>query len=218
MPHVARHEIDGRVVPSTNEVTDLIPKDWLIRWYRKIGFEEADKISQQSRERGQRFHEVLEQFWKGQIGVSNCTGIEATIISDVMEWAKKHSVKVLAAEAHLESRTYLYHGSPDLIVQAAVDSGSTYYAVPDYKFRGSKPPDYKTILNAASYAQMWEEKTGNRVSTFFVLNFDPETGKLVRDLSFPNDPVYFKDFLRLRRAWEVKQRALAWDKRFRKAG
>lgn len=208
MPHVSRWEIDGVIAPSVNQVTDMIPKEWLINWYRKVGFKKADEISRASRDKGTDFHDLFDRFWKGQVRHEDCTPVELTAVKSLTTWAAQNKIEVLASEPHLESRKYKFHGSPDLIAKKP-----SCICNPDYKFK-DKYPDYKTVLNGVAYSLMWEEMYGHKIKEIIVLNFSKETGEMLQEIVLPLEEQYKADFLLLRAAWDVKSRADAWDEKY----
>lgn len=207
MPHISKFTIEGKIAPSVNQVTDMIPKEWLVNWYRKVGFKKADEISKTSRDKGTDFHELFDRFWKGQVIVDKCTPVEVVAINSLTQWSKQNKIEVLASEPHLQSVKHCFHGSPDLI--ARTPKGIIN---PDYKFK-DKHPDYKTILNGTAYSLMWEEMNGEKVDEIVILNFSKETGELTQELVFKIEDEYVADFLDLRYAYNVKMRANAWDEK-----
>ena len=208
MPHIARWLINGQVAPSVNQITDMIPKSWLINWYRKVGFEEADKISKTSREHGTNIHDIFDRYWQGNLDLSSLSELEGMFLKSIQSWALKNDVKVFKSEPHLESKTHIFHGSPDLI--ASVHLKNT---IIDYKIK-DKYPDYKTILNETAYALMCHEMSGTYIEDILILNFNKETGELSQEISLPIIPQYRDDFLDLRKAYDVKMRADAWDNEY----
>lgn len=214
MPHVSNHKINGVISPSVNQVTDMLPKPWLEGWQRKIGFEAADKISKESSEKGTRFHDVFDMYWKLQLPILELSDVERCAVNDLAAWRVENKFEMKASEPHLESQKLLSHGSPDVGGSLTLPTGDKFHAIIDYKFKGNRYPDYKTILNEAAYAQMWLETYGTPITQIIILNFNRETGKFVKEISIPNNPEFLKDFMKLRRAWDVAQRANAWDDRY----
>jgi hypothetical protein len=208
MPHVNLHLIKGKPAPSVNKVTDLIPKPWLEAWKKKVGTVEAEKISKASREKGNDFHELFDQYWKGQVKQSQLEGPRLRAVTDLAAWATENKIVMQASEPHLESEKHLFHGSPD-----GVHRKNDRAHMLDYKF---KPyyPDYKTILNEAGYSLMWEEVKGEKIDFITILNFSKETGAFLREITIPNEPVYTSDFLLLREAYHVVERSEAWDEKY----
>lgn len=204
MPHIKRWLIDGKVAPSVNQVTDMIPKDWLINWYRKVGFKKADEVSKTSRDHGTNVHDLFDQFWKGTLDINTLTELEKAFVMSLAKWARETRAVAKFSEPHLESKKHLVHGSPDLVLEEDIA---------DYKIKGDKYPDYKTILNEAGYALMYEEMHGIKLKNIRILNFDKETGELVKDLIIPIESQFTEDFLSLRRAYDVKVAADAWDEK-----
>lgn len=205
MPHIKKWLIDGEIAPSVNQVTDLIPKEWLIKWYRKVGFEEADRISKTSREHGTNIHELFDRFWKGDLKQDDLSELERNFVRSMATWSREKNVQVLHSEPHLESKLHKFHGSPDLITKV-----EDYNSMTDYKVK-DKYPDYKTILNEAGYAIMAEEMFGIKIDKITILNFNKETGDMFEPIVIDITKQFISDFLQLRAAYYVKLRADEWD-------
>jgi hypothetical protein len=207
MPHIKGWKINGKLAPSVNEVTDMIPKDWLLRWYRKVGFDAADEKGDAARERGTQIHRVFEDYLKGlrTYVAPSCQ----PFLDGFNKWVTATGFKTQPGwvEPHLESAVHHYHGSPDIVGEMAGGS----LAIVDYKIK-LKHPDYKTILNEAAYIELFRERFSADVSQIIILRFNPDTGKMLEPLTYENKPEYFRDFLALRAAYEVKLRADRWDK------
>lgn len=226
MPHVPKYAINGHPAPSVNNVTDLLPKPWLLNWYnshakkaceqlRNIGgpnyepwvnaaireLEFCDKRSKESRELGTDVHEAFEIFLKK--GYANK---HQKFITGLETWLKS-GITIVAVEPHIESLKYEFHGSPDLIAERH-DSKLVVY---DYKIK-ERPPDFKTILNETGYAICWNETHTERIEVIGILRFHPETGKMLTPLYYDIKQEWIDAFLLLREALKVAKVGEKWDK------
>jgi len=205
MPHVSNYLIDGVKAPSVNEITGSLSKDSLINhFWRKLGFQKADEITDISRNRGIASADAMETFRKtGRVPESPELLV---FVNNWHTWQEStgYIVKPENVEAHLESKTYCFHGSPDGLGQMPGEAMELF----DDKVK-DKLADYKTLMNEAAYAQCWKEMTGETIKQFRIFTFHPKSGNLTTTV-YVNEPQYFEDFLRCREMMFVNQRADAY--------
>lgn len=203
MPHIAKYLIDGQPAPSVNEVTGCLSKDSLINFFwRPLGFVEADKITGESRDRGIATATALENYRKGLV-----QDIPPEIAPFVALWDSyqcRTGYTIQVSEPHLESRKYLYHGSPDGLGHLPGQPIELF----DDKVK-DKRADYKILMNEAAYAQAWLEMHGEKISQFRIFTYHPVKLAFFEDV-YENKPEYLDDFLRCREMLEVNKRADAW--------
>lgn len=203
MPHISNYLINGIAAPSVNEVTGTLSKDSLINnFWRKLGFQKADIITETARNRGITIAEMFEKFRKGDSSFAeNMAEFELSFLKSWTDWQHENKYEVVEVEPHLESVKYHYHGSPDGLGRYPLGSLELF----DDKVK-DKLADYKTLMNEAAYAQCWLEKTGERIEKFRIFTYHPKSARLYMQ-EYDNKQQYFDDFLRCREMLEVNKRA-----------
>lgn len=207
MPHVSGYKINELLVPSVTEVTGVLPKPFLEQWWRRYSFEWCDQYTLMTQERGKRLHGYLEDFLAGKEVPEEALPYTKALTN----WISGAKFEVTGSEHHLESRKFLYHGTPDLIGHIDGD-----YKVVDFKFRPSM--HYDILLNEAAYAQMFLEETGEEIDEIIILRFNTDTHLMEEPFIAPNRQEYLEEFLALRRVWDIQKKAGSFDrKQYREA-
>ncbi len=67
----------GKMYPSITSVTSFYNRDIFINWRKKVGTEEADRITRESTFRGTKYHDVVEYYMKNGT-VDGCTMLPST--------------------------------------------------------------------------------------------------------------------------------------------
>lgn len=215
MPHISRYKLNGKLIPSVNTISDSLSKDGLIRnFYRKHGFEEADKIGAAARDNGVELATAFEEYRKtGKYNKRN--SLVAKCIENWTHWFERSPFYIehdMYVEPHLVSKQYGYHGSPDLILETA---GT--YVLGDDKLK-KRFSDYKLLMNEHAYAmadhieidgQLRPVKWEIPIKTFWFFTYNPENGNL-HAVEHDFDPDIFKDFLVCKDMYEINKRAEAY--------
>jgi genome maintenance exonuclease 1 len=150
---------EGVDLPSITTVLSLLSRDGIAAWRKKVGEEEANRISHRASTRGTKVHEIIEKYVDNDPNYRD--GYTPDIIAsfqDVKPILDNNIGDVFAQEAPLYSN--------HLGVAGRVDCVAMYNGKPsiiDYK-TSRKPKQVKWITNyfmqEAAYAIMWEERTG----------------------------------------------------------
>lgn len=150
---------EGIDLPSITTVLSLLSRDGIAAWRKKVGEEEANRISHRASTRGTKVHEIIEKYVDNDPNYRD--GYTPDIIAsfqDVKPILDNNIGDVFAQEAPLYSN--------HLGVAGRVDCVAMYNGKPsiiDYK-TSRKPKQVKWITNyfmqEAAYAIMWEERTG----------------------------------------------------------
>jgi hypothetical protein len=174
-------------------------------WYRAVGFKKADKITKESRERGQDIGAMFEAVLKDEKPKAETIAAYPKHFERFNEWKGKIK-KIHGIETHLINNVDMYHGSPDLVA----DFGNGIEMV-DYKVK-ERAFDYKILMNEAAYCEAWRRQYGDEIKIIRLVNFHPATGKIHEDVLDYNHK-WLQDFFVCQRMWEVNKTAQAyWQK------
>lgn len=178
----AKYTIDGKTAVSATTLPSYLNSSWKEFWFRKYGFEECDRVRDESTVFGKKVHNIVEAYLRGkEIELVGRVGVCAGLIID---WCKQAQVKPLvlpqqfedkagqmAMEFQVRSKELLMVGHPDLICTFG-DSQVPW--ILDWKT--SKKMDVSYILQVSMYAQGWFEMTGQKINDAAILRVekDPE--------------------------------------------
>lgn len=178
----AKHTIDGQTALSATTLPSYLNAGWKEYWFRSNGFEECDRIRNESADFGKKVHAIVESFLRGEAytlapddRVSTCAGM-------IIDWCKQAQVKPLllpsqfgakagqpAMEFELVSRELLIVGHPDLLCTFG-DSPIPW--ILDWKT--SKKMDVGYVMQVAIYAQCWFEMTGQKINDAAILRVEKD--------------------------------------------
>lgn len=162
----------GKSYPSVTSVTGLHTAKGIAEWRKRVGAEEANRISSKASARGTRIHQYCEDYLKGKI-------FEA----DMFDLEMFNSIKFLLDSIDnihaLETPLYSDH----LQVAGTVDCIAEFQgklSVIDFK-TSSKPKDrddiYNYFMQCAAYSVAFEERTGIPIGRLVIImavdNDDP---------------------------------------------
>lgn len=154
----------GRAYPSVTAVTGLLGKEDIIEWRKRVGEEQANRISTRAAKRGTAVHKICESYLLNEAPEVSIFDIES-FNSLVPELDKINNIHCL--------ETKLY--SDYLQVAGTVDCIAEYegkLSVIDFKTSGrEKQRDeiHNYFMQTAAYAVMFEERTGIPVSRLVIL-------------------------------------------------
>ena len=72
---------EGNVYPSVTTVTSLYSKDSILEWRKRVGEEEANRISSKASRRGTRVHKICEDYLMNE-------PLESSILPDALAMFK----------------------------------------------------------------------------------------------------------------------------------
>lgn len=154
----------GRAYPSVTAVTGLHGKEAIMAWRKRVGEEEANRVSKRATTRGTRVHSLCEDYISNKPVTADLFDQEAWD-SLVPELDKINNIHCL--------ETQLY--SDHLEVAGTVDCIAEYdgrVSVIDFKTskRVKKKSDiHSYFMQTSAYAVMFEERTGIPVSRLVIL-------------------------------------------------
>lgn len=170
----------GKAYPSVTTVTGLHSKQSIMAWRKKVGEEEANKISTRAANRGTRIHSLCESYLRGEICEADIFDLE------VFSSLKPHLDLIDNIHA-LETPLFSHH----LEVAGTVDCIAEYkgkLAIIDFK-TSSKLKNRDWIhgyfMQTSAYAVMFEELTGIPISRLVIIigvdNEEPQIFEEKRD-------------------------------------
>lgn len=158
----------GKAYPSITTVLSLLSRDSIAAWRKRVGEEEANKISTRASTRGTAVHDLLEKY------VNNDPDFDKGVMPHIKQsfYDVKHILdtrldKVYAQEAPLYSDHLCLAGRVDCV---GVWDGKN--SIIDYK-TSRKPKKKEWIssyfMQCCAYAIMWEERTGVPITQLVVV-------------------------------------------------
>jgi genome maintenance exonuclease 1 len=161
----------GVAYPSATTVLGVLSRDGIAAWRKRVGEEEANKISSKASTRGTKIHTLTESYLKNEDLEEAYTTTKASLL-DVEMFKKFKPVLDPIGDIHCQELA-LY--SDHLRMAGRVDCIADYNrlrAVIDFK-TSSKPKKKEHIssyfMQTAAYAIMYEERTGIPVPWLVVL-------------------------------------------------
>ena len=158
----------GVLCPSITSVLSVNSKDSIAKWRKRVGNEEADKVSLKARFRGNEVHDLCERFVNNEEQL--ITGQQPTSI-EMFNVLKPSLEKYLTKVYHVEVPLY----SVSLGIAGRVDLIGEWMGIPaiiDFK-TSAKPKRENWISNyymqCAGYSVMYEELTGIKIDHGLIL-------------------------------------------------
>jgi genome maintenance exonuclease 1 len=197
---------EGLLYPSVTTITSQHGKDKILEWRKRVGEEEANRISTKASNRGTKVHKICENYLNNEedYARTNPAHIHKTMPDTI---AMFKSLQPLLDEhvnnIHaLEIPLYSHH----LKVAGRVDCIAEYdgkLSIIDFK-TSSKLKDESWIkgyfMQCSAYAVMYEERTGIPVSQIVIMiAVDSEHPQVF--IKKRND--YIKDFISYREAYDA---------------
>ena len=197
---------EGLLYPSVTTITGQHGKDKILEWRRRVGEEEANRISTKASNRGTKVHKICENYLNNEedYARTNPAHIHKTMPDTI---AMFKSLQPLLDEhvnnIHaLEIPLYSHH----LKVAGRVDCIAEYdgkLSIIDFKTSGKLKEESWIkgyFMQCSAYAVMYEERTGIPVSQIVIM--------IAVDSEYPqvfikkrND--YIKDFISYREAYDA---------------
>ena len=197
---------EGLLYPSVTTITGQHGKDKILEWRRRVGEEEANRISTKASNRGTKVHKICENYLNNEedYARTNPAHIHKTMPDSI---AMFKSLQPLLDEhvnnIHaLEIPLYSHH----LKVAGRVDCIAEYdgkLSIIDFKTSGRLKEESWIkgyFMQCSAYAVMYEERTGIPVSQIVIMiAVDSEHPQVF--VKKRND--YIKDFISYREAYDA---------------
>ena len=151
---------DGNKYPSvTTVISEMSDKTAIIKWRKRVGEEEANRVSGRATRRGTAVHTLLEKFvLNEEIDFSDTMPLNKTMFNQIAKYLEQNVDNVRSSEGQLFSHKLKIAGSVDLIASYKGEP-----AIIDFK-TSTKPKRKEWIenyfLQATMYSYMLYEMTG----------------------------------------------------------
>ena len=149
-------------------VLSALNSGWLEFWHRKVGFEECDRIRDESTAFGKKVHKYIEDYVRD--GELPPEGREGDCARIVIKWLSDNKVKPLHMEVELKEEKLRLIGHADLICEIANEQ-----IMLDYKTSKKVSKDY--ALQLAAYAHMANKQLGTKIAKGVILRVDKDPEK-----------------------------------------
>ena len=153
---------EGIDLPSITTVLSILSRDSIAKWRKRVGAEEANRISYRASTRGTSVHAIIEKYINNDENFKD--GYTPDIISsflDLKPILDGRIGKVFAQEAPLYSTHLGVAGRVDCVAEF-----DGKLSIIDFK-TSLKPKQIEWIKNyfmqESAYAIMWEERTGKPI-------------------------------------------------------
>jgi genome maintenance exonuclease 1 len=168
---------EGINLPSITTVLSILSRESIAKWRKKVGNEEANRISHRASTRGTAVHEVVEKYINNEESFKN--GYTPDIISsflDLQPILDSRIGRVFAQEAPLYSNHLGVAGRVDCVAEF-----DGKLSIIDFK-TSLKPKRLEWVKNyfmqESAYAIMWEERTGRPITQLVTIisvdNHEPQ--------------------------------------------
>ena len=154
---------EGINLPSITTVLSILSRDSIAKWRKRVGEEEADRISYRASTRGTAVHEIIEKYLDNKEDYRD--GYTPDIIEsfiNIKPILDGRIGRIYAQEAPLYSNHLGVAGRVDCVAEF-----DGKLSIIDFK-TSKKPKQTKWITNyfmqESAYAIMWEERTGTPVT------------------------------------------------------
>lgn len=174
---------EGNRYPSITTVLSILSRDSIAEWRKRVGEEEANKISYRAATRGTAVHDIVEKYLDNELDLSKYS------FDVIQSWKNLQPILDSRIGTIYEQECPLF--SKYLGIAGRVDCVAEFDGVPsiiDFKTsRKVKKKEWITnyFIQESAYAIMWEERTGmpivNLVTIMDVDNEQPIVFKEHRD-------------------------------------
>ena len=189
LPELVRTNIGGKrhyqtpngSYPSITTVLSIRDKEGILEWRKRVGNEEANRITKRAVTRGTHFHSLLEQYFLNEIDDLDTFCATALAKNPAVWYLFLEAVQVLETKINniycIED--YLY--SDEYKIAGAVDMIAEYdgvVSVIDFKTSNSEKKEEwieNYFIQGTAYAKMFTERTGIPCSQL-VIFIVPDSG------------------------------------------
>lgn len=148
---------DGKLFPSVTTVMSIMNKDAILAWRKRVGAEEANRISSKAARRGTKMHTVCENYL-GNKELVNVMPDTLALFKQIKPMLDEYVNNIYAIEAPLYSEHLKVGGRVDCVAEF---DGKP--AIIDFKTSSRVKTEDKIqnyFMQCAAYAVMFEERTG----------------------------------------------------------
>jgi len=156
----------GNEYPSITRVLSILSKDAIIAWRKRVGAEEANRISTKAAKRGTKVHGLIEKYIANEDWNVDVNLLDLAVMKDVTPAISKSLSEVYAIEKKMYSEHLGVAGTVDCV---GIWNGKR--SIIDWKTsRKWKKKEWISgyFMQSAAYAVMWEERTGMPIKNLVV--------------------------------------------------
>lgn len=182
----------GELFPSVTTVMSVYNKEAILAWRKRVGNEEANRISSKASRRGTKMHTVCENYL-GNKELGNVMPDTLGLFKSIQPIIDKYIDNVYAIEAPLYSEHLKVGGRVDCVAEF---DGKP--AIVDFKTSSRIKTEDKIqnyFMQCAAYAVMFEERTGIPIPRIAII-MAVENEEPLLFVKKRND--YIDDFIELR--------------------
>jgi hypothetical protein len=158
---------EGNAYPSITTCLSILSKQAIMEWRKRVGEEEANKISTQAARRGTNVHQMCEDYINNELDPKKFMPNERYMFNSIKPVIDENINNVYAQEVALYSDYLGVAGRVDCIAE-----WNGKLSVIDFK-TSRKPKKKEQIGNyfqqASAYCVMWEERTGIPINQTVIL-------------------------------------------------
>jgi hypothetical protein len=164
-PNGRRYETpDGNRYPSITTVLGADPekKKTLLEWRKRVGEEEANRVSVQASRRGTRVHAMCEDYLNNYNPYSRAMPVDVETFNSIKPILDENITDIHAQEAPLYSHHLRLAGTVDCIAKY-----NGVLSIIDFKTsRKTKKKEWieQYFMQETAYAIMYEERTGRPIT------------------------------------------------------
>lgn len=159
----------GDIVPSITTVLGHFKKKALFEWRKKVGEEEANRVSRVASNRGTKFHKLAEDYFDGKelktITESLMPDMKQSFLSCLEEFNKIDNIH--CSESTLYSQILGIAGRTDLIAEYDGTLSIIDFKTSNREKKESQILDY--FLQGTAYGLMYEELTGTPIDQVVII-------------------------------------------------
>ena len=167
---VRYYDVEDHPMVSITSVTSHFNKDIFVKWRKRVGEEEANRISKRSTTRGTKTHELIETHLLNKDVEFDAPGPKMLFLQ--AKNALGNINNIYALEESLYSKELGVAGTVDCIAEYTGENGEPELAIIDFKTAAKpKPRDWieNYFVQAAAYACMFYELTNIPVKKLVII-------------------------------------------------
>ena len=156
----------GNEYASITRVLSILNKDAIMAWRKRVGEEEANRISTKASKRGTKVHGLIEKFIANEEWNVDVNLLDLQVMKDVTPAIETSLSEVFAIEKKMYSEHLGVAGTVD-----CVGIWNNKRSIIDWKTsRKWKKKEWISgyFMQSAAYAIMWEERTGMPIKNLVI--------------------------------------------------
>jgi hypothetical protein len=192
LPRHGRYEIDGERYARVSTVLGTIAKPGLEAWKRKVGYEEAERVSRAAAELGTAIHKLCEDF--DTLNAVECPADLRPALAAYVDWKHANVSEVVMVEETVVHKRHRYAGTLDRLVRLR----DGRLMILDLKT--GKSVDGIARLQQSAY-EVALEANGVTVDGRMVLHLPASNPGVIRAIEYDDDATDRATWLALLRVW-----------------